>query len=277
VSKPRADGALSLRNTPLKTQRMPVLFIGHGSPMNAIEDNPITQAMAQLGRDLPRPKALLVISAHWMTRGTWVTSMQNPRTIHDFHGFPKELFEVQYPAPGSPELAKEVQELVKDPPVGGDPSEWGIDHGTWSVLRHLYPDADIPVVQLSLDMTRSGAHHLAIGEKLRELRERGVMIVGSGNIVHNLRRIRWEPDAASYDWALEFDAWTKSAAERRDFKTLAEEYETTEAGRLSVPTPDHYYPLLYALGASDAKDELRFDIEGMQNGSISMRSLRFTP
>lgn len=256
-------------------RRMPVLFLGHGSPMNAIQDNAVTRSMKELGRKLPAPKAILVVSAHWLTRGTWVTGMREPRTIHDFHGFPQALFDVRYPAPGSPETADQVRSLVVEPAIALDESEWGLDHGTWSVLRHLYPEADVPVIQLSLDMTKSAEFHFEMGRKLRALRDQGVLIVGSGNVVHNLKKISWETDAKPYDWSVEFDEWLKKRSLDRDFVSLVSKATESEAGRLSIPTPDHYWPLLYVLGAADAKDELCFDIEGIQNASISMRSLRF--
>lgn len=259
----------------MSKNEMPILFLGHGSPMNAIEDNGFTKKMQNLGQTLPTPKAILVISAHWMTKGTWVTSMQNPRTIHDFYGFPQELFNIQYPAPGSPELASNVQNLVDQPNIGADDNEWGLDHGTWSVLKHLYPKANIPVVQLSLDMSQPPEFHFELGKKLKPLREQGILILGSGNIVHNLRKISWDYNAKPVDWSLEFDEWVKAKTLDRDFLPLVNEATKSEIGRLSIPTPDHYYPFLYILGAAQNNDELHFDIEGIQNGSISMRSFRF--
>lgn len=256
-------------------KRMPILFLGHGSPMNAISSNSITQVMNQLGQTLTPPKAILMISAHWMTKGTWVTHMKNPKTIHDFYGFPQELFAVQYPAPGSPTLAEQIQNQITQPKIELDDSEWGLDHGTWSVLKHLYPNANIPIVQLSLDMSKPSEFHFVLGQKLQALREQGVLIIGSGNIVHNLKHIRWESDAKPFDWAIEFDEWVKQKSVERNFQALVSESTQSEAGRLSIPTPDHYFPLLYILGAAHPKDNLYFDIEGIQNGSISMRSLRF--
>lgn len=254
---------------------MPVLFLGHGSPMNALASNSVTQKMAELGRVLPVPKVILMISAHWMTSGTWVTSMQHPNTIHDFYGFPQELFAVQYPAPGSPYLAKTLTSLVQDPVIGADGTEWGLDHGTWSVLKHMYPQAQIPVVQLSLDLSKPPEFHFELGKKLQVLREQGVLIMGSGNIVHNLRRISWQTDARPYDWAVEFDEWVKTQAIHRNFKALTNDVVKSEAGKLSIPTWEHYLPLLYILGAARDTDDLKFDIEDLQNASISMRSLRF--
>jgi 4,5-DOPA dioxygenase extradiol len=256
-------------------KRMPVLFIGHGSPMNAIESNDFTRALNALGESLPRPRAILCISAHWMTEGSWITAMAHPRTIHDFYGFPNALFEVQYPAPGSPELAKLVSSAVWDPQIHPDAENWGLDHGTWSVMKHLFPQADVPVLQLSVYIEQPGPYHWQLGTQLRPLRDQGILIIGSGNIVHNLRQIVWETNARPYDWAEDFDAWSKSKLETRDFKALAEGYLDTLAGRLSVPTPDHYYPLLPVLGASDSRDEMAFEFEAIHNASISMRAVSF--
>lgn len=254
---------------------MPALFIGHGSPMNAIADNAFTQALVRMGKEFPRPQAIVIVSAHWMTEGTWVTSMDRPKTIHDFYGFPQALFDVQYPAPGSASTAKHVQSTVRDPHVSADDHMWGLDHGTWAVLRHMYPHADVPVVQLSLDRKAGPQEHFKIGEQLRALREAGVMIVGSGNIVHNLRMIQWDPAAPAYDWALEFDEWAKNKIQTRDFSALLQGSTISQAGKLSVPTSEHYDPLLYVLGATDSKDELRFEYEEIQNASISMRCVSF--
>ncbi|WP_081112081.1 4,5-DOPA dioxygenase extradiol [Bdellovibrio bacteriovorus] len=251
--------------------KMPVLFVGHGNPMNAIQDNPFTQSLANLGNEIATPKAILVISAHWLSAGTWVTRMEKPRTIHDFYGFPQELFNVQYPAPGDPELAKQIQSLSNKPQIHGDDSSWGLDHGTWAVLRKMYPQADIPVLQLSIDMSEPPAFHFELGRTLKKLREQGVLIVGSGNIVHNLRRANWDKPLQGEDWAIEFDEWAKEKLVDRDFKALTEEFMKSTAGRLSVPTPDHYLPMLYVLGAADEKDELAFQFEGYDMGSISMR------
>lgn len=256
------------------TERMPVLFIGHGSPMNAIEINNYTKTLNALGKNLPKPKAILMVSAHWMTEGTYITEMQNPKTIHDFYGFPQKLFDVQYPAPGSPEIAKLVQETVLVPKVHGDKEMWGLDHGTWSVLRHMYPDADIPVMQLSIYMAQPPEYHVKLGQQLSKLRDQGVLILGSGNLVHNLRQIKWEPNAQPFDWAVEFDNWLKEKLVDRDFKAVQNDFHKTKAGQLSVPTLDHYLPLHYILGAADSRDELKFEYEEMQNGSISMRSFR---
>lgn len=255
--------------------RMPALFIGHGSPMNAIAENDYTRALRVLGQRLPRPQAILCVSAHWMSEGTWITHMERPRTIHDFYGFPQELFEVQYPAPSSPRIAELIQARIKDPEIHLDREMWGFDHGTWSVLRHMYPGADVPVLQLSIHIEQPSEYHFLLGQQLRSLRDEGILIVGSGNIVHNLRRIRWEADAAPFDWAVEFDTWVKERLLARDTKTLVTHATSSDAGRLSIPTPDHWYPFLYILGCADESDELHFDYEEIQNGSISMRSVRF--
>ncbi|MDD0851657.1 4,5-DOPA dioxygenase extradiol [Halobacteriovorax sp. GB3] len=258
-----------------KKKKMPVLFLGHGSPMNAISNNTFTQKLEEIGQIVEKPKAILIISAHWETRGSWVTGMEWPKTIHDFYGFPKELYEVQYVAPGSPEMANEIAKKINDPRINVDQKEWGLDHGTWSVLKFLYPKADVPIVQLSLDATKPMSYHFELGKKLKFLREQGVLIVGSGNIVHNLRQINFDKEARPHDWAIEFDNWVKEKLTRRDFKPLYENALDTQAGRLSIPSIEHYTPLLYILGASDQSDKLTFDYEGIESASLSMRCVRF--
>jgi 4,5-DOPA dioxygenase extradiol len=254
-------------------ERLPVLFIGHGNPMNAIADNTFTRRLGELGREITRPKAILCVSAHWMTEGSWVTRMPKPKTIHDFYGFPKELFDVQYPAPGSPEYADLIVSEVKDPKLYAENETWGLDHGTWSVLKHMYPKADVPVLQLSIYMEQPPEYHFLLGQQLLALRNQGVLIVGSGNIVHNLRKIDFSDDAKPFDWAIEFDEWVKERIEGGDYGSLVSSATSSEAGKLSIPTPDHWYPLLYSLGASDKQDRLRFEYEGIEHGSISMRCL----
>lgn len=254
-------------------RRLPVLFIGHGSPMNAIEENAFTRALGELGRAIEHPKAILCISAHWMTEGSWITHMPRPKTIHDFYGFPKALFDVQYPAPGSPEFAELIQNEVQDPKVNADDETWGLDHGTWSILRHMYPSAEIPVLQLSIYMAQPPEYHFRLGQQLRRLREQGILIVGSGNIVHNLRQIDFSPSAKPYDWAIEFDEWVKERLLHADYVALIRDATKSQAVLLSIPSPDHWYPLLYTLGASDGRDRLRFEYEGIEHGSISMRCL----
>jgi 4,5-DOPA dioxygenase extradiol len=254
---------------PTMPARHPVLFIGHGSPMNAIQENAFTRVLVGLGRELPRPRAVLCVSAHWMTEGTWITRMAWPRTIHDFYGFPPELFQVQYPAPGSPEIADQIAAAV--PGIHPDEESWGLDHGSWAVLRHVFPAADIPVLQLSLHLQQPAEYHLELGRRLRPLRDQGILIVGSGNVVHNLRRIRWEEDAEPYPWAREFDERVKERISGRDHAALLRTDED-EVARLSVPTAEHYLPLLYVLGASSDDDALRFHFEEIHNASISMRT-----
>lgn len=250
---------------------MPAIFFGHGNPMNAIAENPYASRWAAIGAAMPRPKAVLAISAHWYVERTAVTSSPHPRTIHDFGGFPRALYEVEYPAPGDPALAERVRELLSpEIPVAPDDS-WGLDHGTWSVLVHLFPHADVPVVQLSIDETRPPAFHYEAGRRLAALRDEGVLILGSGNVVHNLHAFAWgRHPAAPFDWALRFERHVRDAiAAGRDAELV--EYE--RLGRdalLSVPTPDHYLPLLYVLGARREADRASFPVEGIDGGSISM-------
>lgn len=254
------------------SEKMPVLFIGHGSPMNAIDNNEYTRTLSKLGMNLPIPKAILVVSAHWMTEGSWVTEMANPKTIHDFYGFPEVLYDIQYPVPGSPKIAKLVQSMTIQPKIYGDDKSWGLDHGSWSVLRHMYPEAIIPVLQLSLNMAESPVYHIELGKQLAKLRYKGILILGSGNLVHNLAQIRWEPNAKPYDWAIEYDEWLKQKLITGDYNAVLNDFHHSSAGKLSVPTFEHYYPLHYVLGAANDKDELKFEYEELQNGSISMRS-----
>jgi 4,5-DOPA dioxygenase extradiol len=250
--------------------KMPVLFVGHGSPMNAIEDNEFSRAWAETAQTLPRPRAILCISAHWETEGTWVTGMERPETIHDFGGFPRALFEMQYPAPGSPEVARLVQETVKGAAVRLDRS-WGLDHGAWSVLSRMFPRADIPVVQLSLDRGQHPEFHYALGSELRALRTQGILIVGSGNIVHNLRLVSWQDNA--YDWAVEFDETVRQLIVAGNHEPLIHYENLGKAARLSIPTNEHYLPLLYALGLQDEQDQVRFFADRVTLGSMSMRSV----
>ena len=255
-------------------RRMPVLFIGHGNPMHALHDNAYTRALARLGGEIGKPRAVVCVSAHWLTEGTWATHMPAPKTIHDFYGFPEELFAVRYPAPGSPETAELVREAVGDPEVQLDDELWGLDHGAWAVLRHMYPKADVPTIQLSVYLEQPGAYHLAVGRRLAALRRRGALIVGSGNIVHNLPKMDWSGERAPYDWAEAFDAFVTSATESGDADALAEDPRKMPGGALSVPTPDHWYPYLYALGAADG-DAPAWEHEGLENASISMRCASF--
>ncbi len=253
-------------------KRMPLLFIGHGCPMNAILTNKFTLSLHALANKIPQPKAIVCISAHWLTEGTWVTHMLNPRTIHDFYGFPKKLFNVIYPAPGAPTTAELIKSIVTRTSITLDDEQWGLDHGTWSVMRHIYPRADIPIVQLSIDREQPKEFHYQMGQQLQLLREHDILIVSSGNLVHNLSKISWECKSKPYDWALEFDEWLKEKLISKNFAALIAHYGDTLAGQLSVPTSDHYYPLLYILGAVREEDELVFIYEGIENSSISMRT-----
>lgn len=242
--------------------------------MHALDDNAYTRTLSSLGRELGKPKAIVCVSAHWMSEGTWATHMAKPKTIHDFYGFPQELFDVRYPAPGSPETAELLRETVAPLKVQLDDEFWGLDHGTWAVLRHMYPEADVPVVQLSVYIEQPGAYHLDVGRRLAPLRDKGILIIGSGNIVHNLRMISWSADPAPYDWGLEFDGFVKRATEGGTRDALAGDPREMPGGALSVPAPDHWYPYLYCLGAAGG-DGVRWEYEGMENASISMRCASF--
>lgn len=266
---------------PQATSRQPVLFVGHGSPMNAIEDNAWRRQWQDLGRQLrlrpAKPRLILCISAHWLTNGWALTAMDAPRTIHDFGGFPQALFDQRYPAPGAPDLARSISEQVRQPgsqePLWLDEGEWGLDHGAWSVLKPMFPEADIPVIQLSMDYRRPPAEHLAVGRQLAALRDQGVLIVGSGNVVHNLRTMRRDTaDNQAYEWAIEFDRVTAGqlAAGRTD--ALAEFQQLGAVAQMAHPTWEHYLPLLYAAGAVGNDETPTFFNEGFQGASISMRS-----
>jgi len=253
---------------------MPAVFFGHGSPMNALERNRHTEAWQALGRTMARPKAILAVSAHWYIRGTAVTAMAIPPTIHDFGGFPSALHAYQYPAPGDAALAAHVRDLLAPLEIGLD-HEWGLDHGTWSVLAHVYPNADIPVVQLAIDRTQPAAFHYDLGRRLAPLRDEGVLIVGSGNVVHNLGVIRWDGKSAAYPWAMQFDRAFRENLERRNHEPLINYSGLGEAARMSIPTPDHYLPALYVLGAQRDDDSLSIVTEGVELGSINMLSFAF--
>lgn len=253
---------------------LPAIFFGHGNPMNAIGNNPFTEGWARIGSSIPRPAAILCISAHWYVRHTGVTITTSPRTIHDFGGFPEELYQVQYPAPGSPELARRVRNLLSPIPVHLDET-WGLDHGTWSVLTHVYPQADIPVVQLSLDATQPPAFHYDIGKRLAPLRSEGVLVMGSGNLVHNLRAVDWSGrTSAPYDWAARFEALARDLIIAREHAPLLEYPKLGPDAMLSIPTPDHFLPLYYILGATQQNDAISFPVEGADLGSISMLSVQ---
>ena len=253
---------------------MPAVFFGHGNPMNAIQENGWTRSWAAIGAALPRPKAVLCVSAHWYLPAIAVTAIAKPRTIHDFGGFPPELHQVEYPAPGAPELAARVAQLLEPTPVALDRS-WGLDHGTWSVLVHVYPEADIPVVQLSIDETKAASWHFETARKLAPLRDEGVLIVGSGNLVHNLHTYSWGNRAvAPYDWAERFEALARKTIGAADFEPLVNYESLGRDAMLSVPTPDHYLPLLYVLAQHRPGDMIGFPVEGFDGGSISMLAIR---
>lgn len=253
---------------------LPAIFFGHGNPMNAVWENSYTAGWRQIGKQIPRPKAILAISAHWFVPETGVTVSTSPRTIHDFGGFPRELYQVQYPAPGDPELASRVQQMLKPLPVHLDNS-WGLDHGTWSVLRHVYPLADVPIVQLSIDETQPASFHYELGRKLAPLRAEGVLIVGSGNLVHNLHTYAWGrhmPDP--YDWAVHFEQQARGMMTAGEFLPLIDYENLGPEARLSIPTPDHYIPLLYVIASQQERETISFPIEGVDGGSISMLTVK---
>ena len=251
-------------------ENLPAIFFGHGNPLNALQADVFTNGWRELGQRTPKPRAILAISAHWFVTGTRVTANKTPRTIHDFGGFPRELYEVQYPAPGDPELARRVQNLLAPLPVLLDES-WGLDHGTWSVLKHAYPEADVPIVQLSIDEGQPAAFHLELGQRLAPLRAEGVLIVGSGNLVHNLHTYAWGRHVPEpYDWAVRFETAARRHLLSGDYQSLVE-YETLgKDALLAIPTPDHYLPLLYVIGTRQRGDVVSFPIEGVDGGSISM-------
>lgn len=252
---------------------MPVLFVGHGNPMNAIEQNEFTDSWTKIGSSLPIPTAVLCISAHWETRGTYLTSMPQPRTIHDFGGFPRELFEVQYSAPGNPELAKEIKQSIIQQNVELDNKEWGLDHGAWSVIKHIYPNAEIPVVQLSIDHNQPPAYHYLLAKQLAFLRSKGVLIIGSGNIVHNLRNVDWQLPESGYDWALEANEKMKTYISDGNHQQLIDFRKQGKAFDMAIPTAEHYIPLLYALSLQTKLDEITFFNDKLMMGSLSMTSV----
>lgn len=258
------------------TQKMPVLFLGHGSPMNAIEENEFVTGFRTVATTIPTPQAILCISAHWETRGTLVTAMESPRTIHDFGGFPQALFDVQYPAPGSPELAMETQRLIKSTVVGLD-ERWGLDHGAWSVIKHLYPNADIPVIQMSLDYSQPPQYHYELAKELKSLREKGVLIIGSGNMVHNLRMVAWDrlnTAGFGFDWALEANEKMKSYILSDDHSPLVNFRSQGKSFDLAIPTPEHYLPLLYSLAFKEENEPISLFNDLPVGGSLSMTSVK---
>lgn len=257
--------------------KLPALFIGHGSPMNGIEDNEFSNTWKKLGKEIFKPKAVLVISAHWLTNGTFVTAMEKPKTIHDFGGFPKELFEVEYPAPGNPELAQEISKNIVSTSVGLD-HDWGLDHGAWTVIRHMYPNADIPVLQMSIDYSKPASYHYELAKQLVSLRKKGVLIVGSGNMVHNLRMVAWdklnEPEFG-YDWAKEINQIFKEKISSNSHNDLIAYEKLGSAAKLAIPTPDHYFPLIYTLALQGKNDEISFFNDKAVGGSLTMTSVKF--
>jgi 4,5-DOPA dioxygenase extradiol len=255
-------------------ENMPALFVGHGSPMTVISDVPERRALQELGKRLPRPKAILAVSAHWYIEGTMVTATARPRTIHDFGGFPRELFEVSYSAPGDPKLARRVRDALGPVRAGLD-EEWGLDHGTWSVLHHMYPEADVPVVQLSIDRTKPPAFHYELGKSLAPLRDEGVLVLGSGNLVHNLQLYEWDrPEVGAFDWAARFEAQARGLLAAGEGERLVDYPALGPDAMLAAPTPDHYLPLLYVLGARRKGEGVSFPVEGFDGGSMSMLAVR---
>jgi 4,5-DOPA dioxygenase extradiol len=267
----------NLTNNLEDTDKMPVLFLGHGSPMNAIEENEFVQGFRNVGQEIAKPNAILCISAHWETKGTYVTAMENPRTIHDFGGFPPALYEQQYPAPGSPELARETQKIITKTTVELDDHQWGLDHGAWTVIKHLYPETNVPVIQMSLDYTKPASHHYELAKELTVLRKKGVLIIGSGNMVHNLRRVAWdklnEPDFG-FDWALEAKEKMNKYIAERNHQPLINYSAQGRSFQLSIPTPEHYLPLLYALALQEDKEVISFFNDKALGGSLTMTSLK---
>ena len=255
----------------LSAVMMPAIFFGHGNPMNAIERNAYTDAWARIGREIPKPKAIVAISAHWFLPATLVTAMEKPRTIHDFGGFPRPLYQVTYPAPGDPALARRLQALTG----AAQDDRWGLDHGTWSVLIHVYPDAGVPVVQLSIDETQPASFHYELGRRLAPLRDEGILLVGSGNLVHNLHTYAWgRHPVEPFDWAVRFEAQARALIESGDHQPLVDYESLGRDALLSAPTPDHYLPLLYILGARRPGEPATFPVEGIDGGSVSMLTVR---
>jgi 4,5-DOPA dioxygenase extradiol len=257
-------------------REMPALFVGHGSPMNGIEDNAFSLQWEKLGKTLPLPRAVLVISAHWYTRGTFVTAVNAPETIYDFQGFPPALYEVSYPAPGSPALAKTTSEIITKTTVGLD-HEWGLDHGAWTVVRRMYPTAEIPVLQFSIDYTKDAQFHYELSTELKVLRKKGVLVIGSGNMVHNLRTLDWSNPESGYDWALEMNDTFRHLIMTGKHSQLINYEALGSAAKLSIPTPEHYLPMIYILGLKDKKDSINFFNDKTVMGSVSMTSFQLNP
>jgi 4,5-DOPA dioxygenase extradiol len=263
---------------PVQHQPMPVLFIGHGSPMNGIEDNAFSRTWSAMAKEIPVPKAVLVISAHWFTRGTQITEMDAPPTIHDFGGFPQALYDVQYPAPGDPQLARDTKAMIHSTDVELA-HDWGLDHGTWTIVRHMYPEANIPVLQLSIDYTKDGKFHYELAKEIAQLRYKGVLIIGSGNMVHNLRMVAWnrlnDPEYG-YDWAIQMNDTFKQLITSRDHDPLIHYERLGREAQLAIPTPEHYLPLLYTLGLQEEKDEPTFFNDKAVGGSLTMTSVKLS-
>lgn len=257
------------------TAKMPVLFLGHGSPMNAIEENEFVTGFRNIAKTIPKPNAIVCVSAHWETKGTFVTAMPNPPTIHDFGGFPKELFAVQYPAPGSPNLAQQTKSLITKTEVGLD-DKWGLDHGAWSVIKHLYPHADIPVIQMSIDYTQPPQYHYELAQQIQSLREKGVLVIGSGNMVHNLGMVAWKQlhENFGFDWAIEANEKMKNYILNGDHQPLIHFRSQGTAFDLAIPTPEHYLPLLYSLALKDDQDEVQLFNDQAVAGSLTMTSVK---
>lgn len=283
IASPLALSAMKLKELETVTnglietsEKMPVLFLGHGSPMNAIEENEFVTGFRNIGKDIPKPKAIIVISAHWETRGTFVTAMDKPRTIHDFGGFPQALFDVQYPAPGNPELAKETKDIIKKTEVGLD-QRWGLDHGAWSVVKHLYPKADVPIIQMSIDYTQNAQYHYELAKELAMLRKKGVLIVGSGNMVHNLGMIAWDKlnaDSYGFDWAIEANEKMKQYILSGDHKQLINYHSHGKAWELAIPSPEHYLPLIYTLALKEDNEKITLFNDKPVAGSLTMTSVK---
>jgi 4,5-DOPA dioxygenase extradiol len=269
--------ALNKMTEPLSsTEKMPVLFLGHGSPMNAIEENEFVTGFRNIGKTIPKPNAILCVSAHWETRGTFVTAMEKPQTIHDFGGFPQALFDVQYPAQGSPDLAKQTKSLIKKTEVGLD-DKGGLDHGAWSVIKHLYPNADVPVIQMSLDYYQTPQYHYELAKELKSLREKGVLIIGSGNMVHNLGMMAWDKlnaDEYGFDWALEARAKMKNFILNGDHQSLINYKSQGKPFELSIPSPEHYLPLLYSLALKEENEKITLFNDKAIAGSLTMTSVK---
>ena len=271
----KINALTTITDTLSTTDKMPVLFLGHGSPMNAIEENQFVTEFRNVSGNIQTPTAILCISAHWETKGTFVTAMESPQTIHDFGGFPQALFDVQYPAPGSPSLAKETKELITTTEVGLD-EQWGLDHGTWSVIKQMYPAASIPVIQLSIDYTQPAQYHYDLAKQLVSLREKGILILGSGNMVHNLGKVAWDKlnQPFAFDWAIEANEKMKSWMLDGDHQQLIDFKKQGSAFDLAIPTPEHYLPLIYSLALKDEKDSISFFNDEPLGGSLSMTSVK---